>query len=48
MSHFFDGLNYGVSVGKPENNGLLQKKNTKRLILKQKATRMVKIETDWK
>ena len=27
-------------VGKPKNNGLLRKKNTKGLILKQKGTRM--------
>ena len=29
LSHFFDGLNYGLSVAKPKNNGLLRKKNTK-------------------
>ena len=40
LSHFFDGLNYGLSVGKPKNNGLLRKKNTKGLIIGQKGTRM--------
>ena len=40
LSHFFDGLNYGLSAGKPKNNGLLRKKNTKGVILKQKGTRM--------
>ena len=28
-SHFFDGLNCSLSVGKPKNNSLLRKKNTK-------------------
>ena len=41
LSHFFDGLNYGESVAKPKNNGMLSKKNTKGAILKQKGTRMV-------
>ena len=40
LSHFFDGLNYGSSVVKPKNNGLLRKKNTKGIILKQKGTRI--------
>ena len=40
LSHFFDGLNYGLSAGKPKNNGLLKRKHTKGLILKQKGTRM--------
>ena len=40
LSHFFDGLNCGSSVGKPKNNGLLMKKNTKGVKLKQKGTRM--------
>ena len=40
VSHFFDGLNYGLSVAKPKNNGLLRKKNTKGVVLKQKGTRM--------
>ena len=40
LSYFFDGLNCGSSVGKPKNDGLLRKKNTKDLILKQKGTRM--------
>ena len=44
FNHFFDGLNYGV--GKLKNNGLLRKKNTKGVILKQKRTRMENIETD--
>ena len=48
LSHFFDGLNYGLSVAKPKNNGLLRKKNTTGVILKQKGRRMGKIETDWK
>ena len=39
MSHFFDGLNFRESVGKPKINGLL-KKNTKGFILKQKGTRI--------
>ena len=30
VSHFFDGLNYGLSVRKPKNNGLLRKKKAKR------------------
>ena len=41
MSHFFDGLNYGLSAAKPKSNGLLLKKNTKEVILGQKGTRMV-------
>ena len=51
LSHFFDGLNYGLSVGKPKNNDFLGKKNTKGVILKQKGTgwlRMEKIAPDWK
>ena len=40
MSHFFDGLNYSLSVAKVKNNGLLRKKNTKGVILAQKGTRM--------
>ena len=40
LSYFFDGLNCGSSVGKPRHNGLLRKKNTKGVILKQKGTRM--------
>ena len=32
LSHFFDGLNYSLSVGKLKNNGLLRKKNTKGMI----------------
>ena len=40
LSHFFDGLNCGLSAGKPKNNGLLRKENTKGLILKKKGTRM--------
>ena len=47
LSHFFDSLNCGWSVGKPKNNGLLRKKNTKRLILKQKGTRMAEDGEDW-
>ena len=33
---FLDSLNYTKSVSKPENNGLLRKKNTKRMILEDK------------
>ena len=33
LSHFFNGLNYGSSVGKPNNNGLLTTKNTEGSIL---------------
>ena len=40
LSHFFDGLNYGLSAGKPKNNGLLREKNIKGAILKQKGLRM--------
>ena len=40
LSHFFDGLIHNLSVGKPTNNNLLRKKNTKGVILKQKGTRM--------
>ena len=28
LSHFFDGLNYGLSVVKTKNNGILRKKKT--------------------
>ena len=34
LSHFVDGLNYGLSVGKPKHDGLLKKENTKGVILK--------------
>ena len=47
LSHFFDGLNCGSSVWKPKHNGLLRKKNTKGLILKQKGTRMAEDGEDW-
>ena len=40
LSHFFDGLSHGLSVGKPKTNGLLMKEKTKGVILKQKGTRM--------
>ena len=40
LSHCFDGINNSKSVAKPENNGLLRKKNTKRMILEQKETIM--------
>ena len=39
-SHFLDGLNYGLSVGKGKKKNWLRKKNTKWVILKQKGTRM--------
>ena len=42
LSHFFKGL-----VGEPKNNGLLRKKNTKGLILKQKGTKMAEDGEDW-
>ena len=42
LSHFFDGLNCGLSAAKPKNNGLLRKKNSKGVILKQKGTWMAK------
>ena len=47
LSYFFDGLNCGLSVGQPKNNGLLRKKNTKGVILKQKGTRMAEDGEDW-
>ena len=40
LSHFFDGLNYSLSAGKPKNNSLLRNKNTEGEIIKQKGTRM--------
>ena len=40
LSLFFDGLNYCYSVGKPKNSGLLKKKNSRWVILKQQGTRM--------
>ena len=48
LSHFFNVLNRGSSVGKAKNNGVLRKKNTIGLTLKQTGTRIEKIETDWK
>ena len=47
LSHFFDGLNFGLSVRTPKNNGFLRKKNTKGVILKQKETRMADDGKDW-
>ena len=44
LSHFFDSLNCGKSAGKPKNNGLLRKKNTKGLILKQKEPGWLRME----
>ena len=41
LSHSFDGLNNGNSVG---NNGLLRKKNSKGVILEQKGTRMGRLK----
>ena len=46
LSHFFDGLNCGSSVGKPKNNGFLRKKNNKVVILNQKGTRMSEDKED--
>ena len=40
LSHFFDGLSHGLSVGKPKTNGLLMKEKTKGVILKQKGRMM--------
>ena len=40
LSHFFVGLNYDGSAAKPQNNGLLRKKNTTGVILEQTGTRM--------
>ena len=47
LSHFFDSLNYGQNAGKPNNNGLLRKKNIKGVILKHKGTRMAEDGEDW-
>ena len=47
LRHFFDGLNYGLSVAKPENNTLLRKENTKGMILEQKGTVMAEDGKDW-
>ena len=46
MSHFFDGLNYGLSAVKLKNYDLLRKKNTKRVILERKGTRMGEVGKD--
>ena len=46
LNHFFDGLNFGSSVSKPKNNGLLRKKNTKGVIQKQKGIRTAEDEED--
>ena len=37
----------GLGIEKPKNNGLLGKKNTKGVILKQKGTRMAEDGEDW-
>ena len=47
LSHFFDGLSHGLSVGKPKTNDLLMKEKTKGVILKQKGTRMAEDGEDW-
>ena len=47
LSHFFDGLSHGLSVGKPKTNGLLMKEKTKGVILKQKGRRMAEDGEDW-
>ena len=39
LSHFYKGLNNGLSAGKYKNNGLLTKKKIEGLILKQKGSR---------
>ena len=38
LSHFFDGLTYGLSIAKPK-NALLRKKNTKGLVLEKKKNK---------
>ena len=30
LGHFFDGLNYSLSIGQPENKGLLMKNEDKK------------------
>ena len=40
LSHLFDRLSHGLSVGKPKTNGSLMTEKTKGVILKQKGTRM--------
>ena len=47
LSHFFNGLSHSLSVGKLKTNGLLMKKKTKGVILKQKGTRMAEDGEDW-
>ena len=47
LSHFFEGLSHGLSVGKPKTNGLLIKEKTKGVILKKKGTRIAKDGEDW-
>ena len=39
LSHFFDGLNYGLSVGKSKNNGLLREKKHQRVDSKAKMNK---------
>ena len=46
LSHFFNHLSQGLSVGKPKTNGLLMKGKTKGVILKQKGTRMAEDRGD--
>ena len=47
LSNFFVSLNCSSGVEKPENNGLLRKKNTEGLILKQIGTTMAEDGEDW-
>ena len=42
LSHFYDDLNYCLSVRKPKNKGLLRKKKD------EDEMRMEKFVTDWK
>ena len=39
LSHFFDGLNCGLSAGKPKNNGLLRRKKNQRVDSKAKRNK---------
>ena len=47
LSHFFDGLSHGLSVGKPKTNSLLMEEKTKGVILKQKGTNVAEDGEDW-
>ena len=47
LSHYFDGLSHGLSVGKPKTNSLLMEEKTKGVILKQKGTNVAEDGEDW-